>query len=446
MSVHPLRHHIVPSPAELAEDLKWCTKAADAAVYAKHDIPPFTRVAVCPGRVYTDEEHARIFGDTDAWGQWTVVRQSDGSVKKGFVVTPGLPGGALDPLYDNPKVYGLAPFFADTQPGVEPVCIYVINARKGRMEYWTGRNGALKNEKLTLCYDEEARCPKFPTVYVLYGPSLRPRSVLELAHDKTGVTPYSVLRKYADYDVANPGDASVIRGWANAYNPHLPTKLPRINSSMNNQYFEGNHHIGIDTDYPLARERFHQYRSNLYNALHTMNVQMRNTQVMPVSQKARRAYNFIATKYLGKLIRRGCRLRKWVGLSGYEALKLTEQLARWYGYSPLGEPGHLRDDLERLLYFAKDLSYMGHGYILKKKVKDRDTADKKLVKYMSDVIGQHQQGLVKYMPELANQDVVKSFKQTYPTKSKRWDVALAQIIAETFCKRVAKWKGSEFRV
>ena len=325
------RSSVAPSAEEVALDMKLCRKSSRGEVKATQDIRPFTRVAVCAGRVYSDDEHTRLFGDTDAWGQWTVVKQPDKQqpIKKGFIVSPGLPGGALDPLYDNPDVYGLASFFADTQPGVEPVCIYVINARKGRMEYWTGRNGALKNEKLTLCYDEEARCPKFPTVYVLYGQSSRPTSVFELAHNRTGLDPYSILRRYADYNVARRKDAASIKRWAKAYSPHLPTKLPAAPSHYHNNnngsvVFFRNEEDRLDT-----KARLNQYRSNLYAALHTTHAQMRNTEQFPVSQRMRQAVNFVGTKYLGKLIRRKC--SRLSALSDGEVYDLLTQHADLYG-------------------------------------------------------------------------------------------------------------------
>ena len=419
------RSSVAPSAEEVREDLKLCAKAVDGAVHASRDIRPFTRVAVCAGRVYSDKDHVRLFGDTDAWGQWTVVKQRDKQqpIKKGFIVSPGLPGGALDPLYDNPKVYGLASFFADTQPGVEPACIYVINARKGRMEYWTGRNGALKNEKLTLCYDEEARCPKFPTVYVLYGQSSRPTSVFELAHDRTGLDPYSILRRYADYDVARPKDAASIKRWAKAYSPRLPTKLPVLPPdhvvSAKNQLVSivDNNNSLVNGNNNYGRERFHQYRSDLHNA----NARMGNNKVMPVSRKAWRAYDFIATKYLGKLIRRGC--VRHSELSDAAVLKLADQFARMYDATHRrASVNYEYDPDERLLTFAYHLRH--------------NTGEAMEEDYV-DILKPHQTGLLKYLlPRVGVQNVPLAFRETYSEFSGWWDVVLARYTVAIMCKRI----------
>lgn len=204
------RTSIVPNDAEKAEDARLVTLDA-GAVKARVNIPPFTRVAVCFGRVFTTKEHHDAFGTADPWAQWTFVRTPRDGARQGHVVTPGLPGGALDPLFAD---LGLSPFFTDARKGTEPECVYVLNYKKGRMEYWVGRRGAMAGQTLRLFFLPENNA-RFPTIYLWYGHLHRPRSVNELAATKAGARPYSILQSIGGWDVGT--HITLFRRWAATY-------------------------------------------------------------------------------------------------------------------------------------------------------------------------------------------------------------------------------------
>jgi hypothetical protein len=220
------RTHIKPSTEEAATDMT-ITAVRDSKVYAARDIPPFTRVAVCTGRLYTDKEHTRVFGEDDVWGQWTVQKVPQrGSlhrfkIEQGYIVSPGLPTGDIDPLFHDISTYGCSPYFAPALVEQEPWCVQVVNAKKGRMEYWVGRRGAKAGQLLTLCYGDVGATLAFPTLYVLYGHNTRPVSVLELARFRTGLEPYSILTQYLGEKVFTPNGrvTKKVQEWAKHYDP-----------------------------------------------------------------------------------------------------------------------------------------------------------------------------------------------------------------------------------
>ena len=192
---------ITPSAEERAEDAALVTYDGDG-VRARKDILPFTRVAVCFGRVFQAKEHSSVFSPTDPWMQWTFVRTPTGA-QQGHVITPGLPGGALDPVFDN---MGAFPHFKSSPPNKEPECVYLLNYKKGRLEYWVGRRGAKAGQPLRLCFSPD-KCAGFPTIYLYFGQIARPRSVHELA-----ATAPPLLTKFGGWT-----SKALIRKWASQY-------------------------------------------------------------------------------------------------------------------------------------------------------------------------------------------------------------------------------------
>lgn len=183
---------ILPTPAEL----RTCpAEVRGGKVYATRDISPFTLVAPYPGKVYTHEAWARLFGGKDKWAQHTVVKRGS-EIKQGYMVTIGKEGAknqAIDPAFFDWRVTGPAPYLGQVPKSTEPNCITVINAAKGRVEYWVGRLGATRGEELTLCYNQQ-RCPKVPLIYVVYSDRVtRPLSLQRLAHYKR----HGMLRRLA---------------------------------------------------------------------------------------------------------------------------------------------------------------------------------------------------------------------------------------------------------
>lgn len=203
------RSSVVPTPDEMRSDKARVARGPDGVVAAV-DIRPFTRVAVCVGRVFATPEHKGVYTGQmgDPWEQWTFKRGSGGNARQGYVVTPGLPGGALDPEFAD---LSASPFLGDAQDR-EPECVYVLNYPKGRLEYWVGRRGARKGQALRLCYRYEAS--PFPVVYLMYGMVPRPVSANELASSATGLR---ILDRYGGWNKKQ--HRALLLHWAGTYAP-----------------------------------------------------------------------------------------------------------------------------------------------------------------------------------------------------------------------------------
>lgn len=184
------REVIRPTPEEIQRDSKR-TRVVKGEAFAANDIPPFTRVSICYGRMFKVEEHDALFKGDDPMMQWAVKLKkqpmSDGKrvqrwyLQHGWVVTPYLPAGFIDDQY---KKWGDFIYFYQAEKGQDPTCIYVINFLKGRVEYWTGLGGCRASEKLTLDY--KANPSKNELIYVLYGGLYMPRSLNEMASSESG--------------------------------------------------------------------------------------------------------------------------------------------------------------------------------------------------------------------------------------------------------------------
>lgn len=166
---------VKPTRAEQADDAK-LVEHGPGGVVARQNIPPFTRVAVCFGRVLSTQDHSTLFGSADRWQQWTFVRKGAKALQ-GFVVTPARPGGSgLDPAFSE---LGAFPHFKPAPACTEPECVYVLNFAHNRLEYWTGRRGARAGQPLRLSYDSDKTT--FPVIYVYDSNMAKPLSVHELA-------------------------------------------------------------------------------------------------------------------------------------------------------------------------------------------------------------------------------------------------------------------------
>lgn len=263
---------------------------AQGGVESRVDIPAFTCVAICYGRVFTDKEHEQVFQGNDPYAQWTVESKTrrpsstnSRSVRSYLVhkrvVTPSwMPGGVIDPLFEN---RGLAPFFKEAPGVAEPECVYVINFPKGRMEYWVGRHGAKAGKPLRLCYNPDA-CA-FPTVYVLYGALARPRSVNELATTAMGRRLLSSRFGWTNQ--------ATIEGWRRQYswtkerasisNTNFNNfTSPKWNSLLKDKY---NHHLFMQVANYSRQD--HRDRVPLYNYRQKLkhNVAVRRFREMCVS-------------------------------------------------------------------------------------------------------------------------------------------------------------------
>lgn len=204
------RASIVSTDQE-TEQLSRLVTVDQEGVKAAEDIKPFTCVAVCVGRLFSAKEHGALFKGPigDPWEQWTFVRNGH-AAQQGYVVTPGLPGGALDPHFAQ---RGASPFFRETpRPDLEPECVYVLNYRKGRLEYWVGRRGARKGQNLRLCYRFEKST--FPVVYIVHGQQMHPVSVNELTRSAYGLR---VLERCGGWN--NKQHRNLLLHWAKTYDP-----------------------------------------------------------------------------------------------------------------------------------------------------------------------------------------------------------------------------------
>jgi len=158
-------------------------------VIAKTRLPPFTRVAICFGRVYTEKQHASVFGVSrgvvrDPYAQWTFFKGVDGTWRKGYDVTPSIcvEGKArLDPAFEH---MGVFPYFQQVPPGQEPEVVTVFNQKRDRMEYWVGRRGAEAGQALRMCYLDQ--CGPWPDVWLLAHAPGRLMSFNRLATSQAG--------------------------------------------------------------------------------------------------------------------------------------------------------------------------------------------------------------------------------------------------------------------
>lgn len=193
---------VLPTPQEQQHDAQWVRWHPVRGVHARQDIPPFTRVAVCFGRVFSKKAHDTLFPQGDKWSQWA-------PFKIGNVVTPGKPDQTLDPRFADK---GAFPFFGQCKKLVEPDIICVVNIAKQRLELWVGRKGAAKDRKLCMHFSPDDS--NFPSIYV-YKPSMeRPVSVHYLAKTQQ----YDILRE-CGWNIRNPTHQIFIHKWASLHKP-----------------------------------------------------------------------------------------------------------------------------------------------------------------------------------------------------------------------------------
>ena len=188
---------IVPTPSELSKFQRMTRLRGDFAV-ARIDLPPFTCVAVCPGRVFSIADHARLYSSRygyDPYAQWTMYSaRNSHSPRQGFVVTAGLPGNLMDAKYQSLEKYGYAPFFTQSLDEGDATCITVMRAN--RTEYWTGRLGVKAGDVLSVLL--KFQLPNnMQEFWVMMPDSRLPVSIRWL-------TPH-VLVRYGGYTAGDPG-------------------------------------------------------------------------------------------------------------------------------------------------------------------------------------------------------------------------------------------------
>jgi hypothetical protein len=188
-----------PTPTEAGADAAKVTlqNGRDSQVVAKTTLWGPTRLAVCCGSVFTNKDHKQLIGE-DHWKQWTVLKNSDGSISQGYMLTTSTDGMTLNSKFQNPVVTGYSPFFKQSPTLARPTAVYVINAHKGRLEYWSVAN-INAGHPLQLAYHFEDT--RFPTVYLLYGTHHTPVSVDELAANGL----WDDLRTYGGFDMQKDG-------------------------------------------------------------------------------------------------------------------------------------------------------------------------------------------------------------------------------------------------
>lgn len=331
--------------------LRWCDgeKSSDGSpctrrgVFATEQWIPFQPVAVCFGRVFEKAVHEVLYGkEGDPWEQWMMFRG-----RPGYVVTPGLPGGALDPQFAGE---GAFPYFQGCPASEEPECIYVQNVQKGRMEYWLGRRGAKEGQELRLHYSPDNT--RFPVIYIFAANMGVPRSVYELAARKQ----YRVL------SACGWTDTSKYKEWASKYNPKYERAWwPLGYNPFDNDYtYNYNSSPNYATDFSTETTTITQRQ---YNTRRRMKRDMfrKNHTGQPVSINRRAAALTIAqhvdawrTLMLGK---KHCR-QYVAGMSDAEVKRTANVIARvlmpqspnfyfFYNYFSL--------DAMRLLHLALDL-------------------------------------------------------------------------------------------
>lgn len=325
------RSVVGPTPKDLEEDSR-LYYIRQNKVYASTTIRPFTRVAVCAGRLFSRQEHIRLFGDgarADGWARSTVKRQGKTRLP-GYVVSPGLPGGALDPKFADTDMFGVAAFLTPV-PGRnrEPTCIEVVNVLESRKEFWVGRHGAHRDQLLTVCA-EDSTCPE----YVITAHMARPVTFRELAHWTRHWTPYkekvykemgAAYDPYAEYATMPP----VARSNDDGYGNDLLKKGLIINKT--NIWND-------DVDFHKLQHMHDLQRANAY---HSIPASARRREGFPYTAGAngvtryaaslagQRAYQTIASRFLEKTILRKC------GELGYatdaDAVNLLHKFIRFYG-------------------------------------------------------------------------------------------------------------------
>ena len=245
------------------------------------NMEPFTRVAVCVGRVFSAKEHRAVFRGPigDPWEQWTFVREGS-KARQGYVVTPGMPGGALDPEFAD---LSASPHFREVpRPDQEPECVYVLNYPKGRMEYWVGRRGARAGQHLRLCFRVEASA--FPVVYILYGNVARPRSANELARSPAG---QRILEKCGGWTRSQ--HRALLQHWADTYHPSMEAADPSM-------FFK-------TTNVDQSRNIRNRASANRYWSTRRSKRELTRFSAPLV---ARRAINRMETAYIARRVQQAC--------------------------------------------------------------------------------------------------------------------------------------------
>lgn len=200
-----MRKEIRPTPPEV-RTFESLVKLEGDVAYARRDLPPMTCVAVCPGRVFSADDHARLFGSDDRFAQWTMHTAGNGAAgnrrpRHGYVITTGLPGGAFDPKYQDIRTYGLAPFFAEFWPTPKNVgrvapCITVM--RNDRTEYWTGRTHVRAGQQLVVSHKFQR--PNMQEFWVMVPDCPLPVSIRWIARHN----PTTLDWQHSGYDVRSP--------------------------------------------------------------------------------------------------------------------------------------------------------------------------------------------------------------------------------------------------
>ena len=413
-----------PSPAELQEDGRLYYVQNDQ-VYAATTIMPFTRVAVCAGRLYGRKEHTKLFG-ADGWAHATAMGRPKTLGVPGYVVSPGMPGGALDPKFVDTDTYGVAAFLTPVHArrGKEPVCIGVMNVQKKRKEFWVGRHGAHRDELLTVCADSSSD-------YVITAHMARPVSFRELAHKaRATITTPNILALGAAFDPY--AEHATMPPVARANKTGVLNLLKAGLIINKNDIWTDN------VDFEKLRHMHDLQRSNMYHSVPPSSkpregfpyVAANGITRYAASMAGQRAYQTIASRYLERLIRRKCTPTP----SASEAVDLLTKFVRHYGITPR-TTWEDAPDWWTLLHLASRLAEKG--------------SMAELVDEQADALYRRRKQLMPLLPPGRGFDDMfdnlADLPFTHDPRTRRvWLVALARLLVPKLCgmafKRTARAK------
>lgn len=428
------RRTVVPDASERAEDARLVV-VKDGVVKARVSIAPFTRVAVCFGRVFTAEEHRQVFAGKDPWMQWTFVRTPQGA-RQGHVVTPGLPGGALDPLYDG---VGAFPYFTEAPRDTEPECVYVLNYKKGRMEYWVGRRGAFAAQTLRLCYSPP-KCAEYPVMYLMYGHLYRPRSVNELA----AAQQYHVLEKMGGWNTGT--SLTLFRKWAAAYDERKEV-VPPLFQGMNERKFLGmnntkkNPHVRHNREARSLADAYWGLKNNTTGAalipnLHNNSV--RKKQVF-APMKTQHIAGRIVRAIRMHMIRKRCLSNK--ALSDGEVLDVVPTFASLFGAKEssfnVKAPWYVN-----VLKLVNKMWYEGDWFTLTPERQNEMKAFGMNIKEAFNIEARYVENIARTKFPGFVQDTFQisdaEFGRRVVQDDETWAIALARAVLPTLCKKLLK--------
>lgn len=178
---------------------------------AKVNIPPYSYVASMIGKVYKLRDWDRKFKNGDKWADWWFkVRNSPSPhIEVGYMISPGLPDGSLDPQF----AHGMAARFQETG---HPTCVTVINMHTGRLEYWSGRNGVKAGTPLSVDNTLYWERKEWPDMFVLYGTPPQLVSVNWLAKYNE-----EAFQRYTGLNIKHHKVKATIRFLAEHFKPNM---------------------------------------------------------------------------------------------------------------------------------------------------------------------------------------------------------------------------------